>query len=97
MTTQSAPRTLAATARPFPCDEARRHRRKCERDAILTHLYHLDRPDLEWNRDAPCPSTSNPGLKRNELRQSWRYRTQRHVLHAYDQLARGEAPDLGGL
>ncbi len=42
-------------------------------------------------------SASFPGLKRNELKQFGEYRTQRYVLHAYDQLARGELPDLKGV
>ncbi|MCC6959795.1 MAG: hypothetical protein IT301_08115 [Dehalococcoidia bacterium] len=37
------------------------------------------------------------GLKRSELKQFGEYRTQRYVLHAYDQLARGEMPDLEGV
>ena len=64
---------------------------------LLDSLYHLDRPDLEWILDAPYPSASFPGLKRNEGKQFGEYRTQRYVLHAYDQLARGEAPDLEGV
>lgn len=79
---------------PFPQGEERRHRLQCELDAIFAHLYHLDRPDLEWILDAPYPSASFPGLKRNEIKQFGEHRTQRYVLHAYEQLARGEAPDL---
>ncbi len=62
-------RDLGYDGDPFPWDEARRHRLKCELDAIFAHLYHLDRPDLEWILDAPYPSASFPGLKRNELKQ----------------------------
>ena len=57
-------------------------------------MYQLDRDDLEWILDAPAPSASFPGLKRNEMKQFGEYRTQRYVLQAYDQLARGELPDL---
>ena len=79
---------------PFSWDEERRHRLKCELDAIFAHLYQLDRDDLEWILDAPEPSASFPGLKRNELQQFGEYRTQRYVLQAYDQLAQGQLPDL---
>ncbi|MBE0608464.1 MAG: hypothetical protein IH609_03735 [Dehalococcoidia bacterium] len=90
-------RDLGYRGDPFPWDEVRRHRLKCELDAIFAHLYHLDRPDLEWILDAPYPSASFPGLKRNELKQFGEYRTQRYVLHAYDQMARGELPELEGV
>ena len=79
---------------PFPWDEERRHCLKCELDAIFAHMYQLDRADLEWILDAPEPSASFPGLKRNELQQFGEYRTQRYVLQAYDQLAQGQLPDL---
>ena len=81
---------------PFPWDEERRHRLKCELDAIFAHMYQLDRPDLEWILDAPAPSSSFPGLKRSEMQEFGEYRTQRYVLQAYDQLARGELPNLDG-
>ena len=82
------------TARHFPWDEEQRHRLKSELDAIFAHMYRLDRTDLEWILDAPEPSASFPSLKRNEMREFGEYRTQRYVLCAYDQLARGELPDL---
>ncbi len=89
-------RDLGYEGEPFPWDDERRHRLKSELDAIFARLYHLDREDLEWILDAPYPSASFPGLKRKELAQFHEYRTQRYVLHAYDQLARGELPDLEG-
>ena len=79
---------------PFVWDEERRHRLKCELDAIYAHLYQLDREDLAWILDAPEPSQSFPGLKRNEIRQFGEYRTQRYVLRAYDLLAQGQLPNL---
>ena len=79
---------------PFAWDEDRRHHLKCELDAIYARLYQLEREDLEWILDAPEPSQSFPGLKRNEMREFGEYRTQRYVLQAYDQLARGGLPDL---
>ena len=82
---------------PFPWDEERRHRLKCELDAIFAHMYQLDRPDLEWILEAPAPSSSFPGLKRSEMQECGEYRTQRYVLQAYDQLARGELPNLDSL
>lgn len=79
---------------PFVWDEERRHRLRCELDAIYAHMYKLERTDLEWILDAQEPSQSFPGLKRNELREFGEYRTQRYVLQAYDQIAGGELPDL---
>ena len=79
---------------PFPWDEERRHRLKCELDAIFAHMYQLNRSDLEWILDAPAPSSSFPGLKRNEKKEFGEYRTQRYVLQAYDQMTKGELPDL---
>ena len=79
---------------PFPWDEDRRHRLQSELDAIYSHMYRLDREDVEWILDAPPPSSSFPALKRNEIDEFGEYRTQRYVLHAYDQLACGELPDL---
>ena len=79
---------------PFAWDEERRQVLKCELDAIFAHMYGLDRPDLEWILDAPPPSYSFPGLKHNEIKKFGEYRTQRLVLKAFDQLARGKLPDL---
>ena len=80
---------------PWEWDEERRHRLKCELDAIFAHMYRLDRADLEWILDAQPPSESFPGLKRAEMREFGEYRTQRYVLTAYDAMARGAVPDLG--
>ena len=79
---------------PFTWDEERRHRLRCELDAIYAHMYQLERTDLEWILDAEEPSQSFPGLKRSELREFGEYRTQRYVLQAYDQMTQGELPDL---
>ena len=79
---------------PFAWDEERRHRLRCELDAIYAHMYQLERTDLEWILDAEEPSQSFPGLKRSEERQFGEYRTQRYVLQAYDQIVQGELPDL---
>ena len=89
-------RNLGYDGPPFSYDEERRHRLKCELDAIFAHMYQLERTDLEWILDAPEPSASFPGLKRNEMRKFGEYRTQRYVLQAYDQMARGEFPNLEG-
>ena len=56
--------------------------------------YGLERSDAEWNLDAHPPSSSFPALKRKELSEFGDYRTQRYVLQAYDQLERGEIPNL---
>lgn len=79
---------------PFAWDPERRHRVQCELDAIYAHIYRLDRDELEWILDAPSPSASFPTLKRNELALFGEYRTQRFVLAAYDQIIRGDVPDL---
>ncbi len=87
-------RDLGYDGDPFPWDEDRRHRLRCELDAIYAHMYQLERTDLEWILDAQQPSQSFPGLKRSELREYGEYRTQRYVLQAYDQLTSGELPNL---
>lgn len=79
---------------PFRWDDARRHRLRCELDAVFAHMYRLDRADLEWILDADAPSESFPTLKNNELKEFGEYRTQRYVLRAYDRIARGELPDI---
>lgn len=89
-------RDLGYEGPPFPWDEDRRHRLKCELDAIFAHMYRLDRSDVEYILDAPPPSASFPALKRNEIKRLGEYRTQRYVLAAFDQLQRGELPDLEG-
>ncbi len=79
---------------PFTWDEGRRHRLRCELDAIFAHMYELTRADLEWILDAPPPSSSFPTLKQSEMREFSEYRTQRYVLQAFDLLVDGNAPDL---
>ncbi len=90
-------RDLGYEGPPFPWDEDRRHRLKCELDAIYAHMYGLDRSDMVYILDAPSPGASFPTLKRNEIKQFGEYRTQRYVLAAYDQLRRGKLPDLDGV
>ena len=79
---------------PFRWDAERRHQLQCELDAIFAHLYRIDRDELVWMLDASHPGASFPTLKRNEIEAFGEYRTQRYVLRAYDQLARGQLPDL---
>lgn len=88
-------RELGYDKHPFTWNEQRRHCLKCELDAVFAHMYELDRSDLEWVLDAPNPSSSFPTLKKNEMKEFGEYRTYRYVLQAYDQLKRGEPPDLG--
>lgn len=88
-------RDLGYDGPPFIWDEGRRHRLKCELDAIFAHMYCLDRSDLEYILEAPPPGASFPALKRNEIKRFGEYRTQRYVLQAYDQLVSGDDPDLG--
>ena len=87
-------RDLGYQGPPFTWDDERRHRLQSELDAIFSHMYRLERTDVEWILDAPPPSSSFPALKRNEIDKFGEYRTQRYVLHAYDQMARGELPNL---
>lgn len=81
---------------PFPWDDRRRHCLQSELDAVYAHMYGLDRTEMEWILDPPVPSYSFPALKRNEIAKFGEYRTQRLVIAAYDQLARGENPGLSG-
>ena len=87
-------RDLGYLGPPFQWNDARRHCLRCELDAIFSHMYRLERKDVEWILDAPPPSSSFPILKGNEIDKFGEYRTKRYVLHAYDQLARGELPNL---
>ena len=79
---------------PFVWDESTRLLLKCELDAIFAHMYELDRSQVEWILDCDPPGISFPTLKRNEERTFSEYRTRRHVLRAFDQLAAGTAPRL---
>lgn len=81
---------------PFPWNESRRHCLQSELDATYAHMYGLEREELEWILEAPSPSTSFPGLKKQEMKEFGEYRTQRLVLEAFDVLERGEIPDLDG-
>ena len=77
---------------PFPWQDKARHRLKCELDAIFAHMYELDRSQVEWILDSTPPGVSFPTLKRNEQGRLGEYRTQRYVLHAFDQISRGQLP-----
>ena len=79
---------------PFVWDEERRHKLKSELDAIYAHMYGLERDEIKWILEPEEPSVSFPALQRSEEKEFGEYRTKRYVLHAYDQLARGELPDL---
>ena len=79
---------------PFPWNDERRHRLRCELDATFAHMYGLSRSDLEWILDATPPSSSFPSLKQHELREFGEYRTERFVLQAFDSIERGVVPDL---
>ena len=70
---------LGYRGQPFPWDDARRHRLRCELDAILASMYELKRADLEWILDAPAPGSSFPLLKQHEHKAFGEYRTQRYV------------------
>ena len=87
-------RDLGYEGPPFTWNDERRHRLKSELDAIYAHMYRLDREELEWILEPLYPSVTFPTLKKNEIKQFDEYRTKRYVLAAYDQMARGELPDL---
>jgi len=87
-------RDLGFEGPPFTWDEERRHCLKSELDAIFAHMYELDRSDLEWILDPPPPNSSFPVLKTHEIKTFGEYRTKRYVLKAFDQLQRGELPNL---
>ena len=68
-----------------------------ERLATISHsMYRLERTGLAWILDAPDPSSSFPSLKQHEMKQFGEYRTQRYALRTFDQLERGEVPNLIG-
>ncbi len=79
---------------PFVWDEERRHRLRSELDGIYAHMYQLSRSDLEWMLDAPPPYATFPGLKNKELKEYGEFRTKRYVLQVWDQLERGQTPEL---
>ena len=87
-------RDLRFFGEPFVWNDERRHCLQSELDAIFAHMYGLDRSDLEWILDAPYPSSSFPGLKKNEIKEFGEYRTMRYVLEAYDLIAQGKPPDI---
>ena len=88
---------LGYEGEPFVWDEERRHKLKSELDAIYAHMYGLERDEIEWILEPEEPSVSFPALQRSEEKEFGEYRTKRYVLHAYDQLAHGELPDLSGI
>lgn len=88
---------LGYEGEPFIWDEERRHKLKSELDAIYAHMYGLDRDEIEWILEPEEPSVSFPALQRGEEKEFGEYRTKRYVLHAYDQLARAELPDLADI
>ena len=79
---------------PFIWDEGRRHCLRSELDAIVAHMYGLDRSDLEWILDPRAPGSSFPVLKSKEIKEFGEYRTKRYVLQAFDQLDQGQLPHL---
>lgn len=83
-------RDLGYDGPPFAWDDDRRLQLRCEIDAVIAHLYQLDRPDLEWILDAQPPSESFRGLKHKEIAKWKEYRTMRLVLESYDLLAAGK-------
>lgn len=87
-------RDLGYEGEPFIWDDRRRHQLKSELDAIYAHMYQLEREELQWILEPIYPSASFPTLKKNEMKEFDEYRTKRYVLAAYDQMARGELPDL---
>ena len=50
-------RDLGYRGPPFPWDDRRRHRLKCELDAVFAHMYGLDRAQLAWILDSTAPAS----------------------------------------
>ena len=87
-------RDLGYEGAPFLWDERRRHCLQSELDAIFSHMYELDRSELQWILSAPKPSSSFPALKQSEIREFGEYRTERLVLKAFDAIEQGTLPDF---
>lgn len=78
---------------PFPWSPDRRHQLKCELDAYYAHLYGLEREELLYILDPQnvmpedYPSVTFPTLKRKELAEFGKYRTQMRVMAEFERLA----------
>lgn len=69
---------------------------RCELDAYIARMYGLTREELHYildpadaMNDPTFPSVTFPGLKNKELKLYGKYRTQRLVLKAFDDLEAG--------
>ena len=67
---------------PFRWEPERRFLLRCELEAALFHLYHLDRDEVDYIMD------TFPGVARADLQEHGEYRTKRVILEVYDDLDR---------
>jgi len=81
-------RDLAYDGPPFPWDEERRFRLRCELDAYYFHLYRIGRDDVDYIMD------TFPIVKRKDEARYGEYRTKRVILEVYDALATEMDPPL---
>jgi hypothetical protein len=83
---------LGYSGPPFAWDESRRAQLRADLDAFFARKYGLTRDELRYVLDpadtkgADYPSETFRGLKAGELKIYGKYRTQRLVLAAFDQL-----------
>jgi hypothetical protein len=83
---------LGYSGPPFAWDESRRAQLRAYLDAFFARKYGLTRDELRYVLDpadtkgADYPSETFRGLKARELKIYGKYRTQRLVLAAFDQL-----------
>ena len=68
---------------PFPRDEDRRFRIRCELDAAFFHLYGIAREDVDYILD------TFPIVRRKEEAAHGEYRTKRVILELYDEMGSG--------
>jgi hypothetical protein len=93
-------RDLGYNGSPFDWDEYRRAQLRAELDAWYARAYGLTRDELRYILDPAdvmgvnYPSETFRVLKTNEMRRYGEYRTARLVLAAWDQLERGNVPEV---
>lgn len=85
-------RDLGHDGPPFRFDTDRRSLLRAQLDAYYAKLYGLSREELQYVLDPSkthgngYPTVTFPGLKKNEIAKFGEYRTERHVLAAFDHL-----------
>jgi hypothetical protein len=72
---------LNINSQPYIFNKNERHLIKCELDAIVAHLFEIEKVDLEYMLD------SFVILRNKEIQQSGSYRTKETVLRMYDEFS----------